>query len=75
MNLKLIIIHIADIFDVYVLHGILDSRLVNYFWDHKWYNNLQDFHMKICEKICMSEWWGEEECFCSYCEKYKDEDI
>jgi len=53
MNIKLILIHMIDMFDNYVLHNILDR-----IWNHQWFDSLQNFHMKICEKICMSNWWG-----------------
>jgi hypothetical protein len=71
-KIKIVLIHMADMFDWYILHNIIDGPLVNYFWEHKWYNSLQDFHMKICTKICMSEWWSEEECNCFHCKKNND---
>lgn len=74
-KIKLILIHLADMFDYYVLHGILDSRLVNYFWNHNWYNSLQDSHMKVCTKICLSEWWGDHNCECKYCKSMQYTDI
>lgn len=74
-KIKLLLIHLADMFDFYVLHYILDGKIVNWFWDHKWYNNLQDAHMKICSKICGSEWWGEHDCNCKYCKSMRYDNI
>lgn len=69
-KIKLILIHLADMFDNYVLHNIFD-RL----WDHHWFDSIQDFHMKICTKICLSEWWDDHKCECKYCQSMQYTDI
>lgn len=71
-KIKLILIHLIDKFDNYVLHRLVDWT---YYSDSMFSNWVFDTSNKICTKICMSEWWGEEECFCKYCETYKHEDI
>ena len=65
-KIKLVLIHLADMFDNYVLHNLAD-RLVNRFWQHEYLFNL---HMRICNKICLSKWWGERTCKCFYCRKF-----
>lgn len=74
-KLKLVLIHIADILDYYILHGLLESRIINWFWNYNWFNKLLDYHMKLCSKICLSEWWGNHSCNCFYCKSMQYDDI
>ncbi len=74
-KIKLILIHLADAFDWYILHNI-DGLLVNWFCDYQWYDKICDLHMKLCHKIVNSEWWGDRDlCNCFYCNGIKYRDI
>ena len=72
-RIKLVFIHWIDKFDNYVLHRLIDQldRLDRY-ETFKWVFSLST---TICTKICMSDWWGEEDCLCKYCISHRDEDI
>jgi hypothetical protein len=72
-RIKLVLIHWIDKFDNYVLHYLIDrlDRLDRY-ETFKWVFSLST---TICTKICLSDWWGKEDCLCNYCKSHRDEDI
>ena len=60
-KIRLLLIHLADMFDFYVLHNTIG------YLDYS--DTIHDFHMRICEKICNSEWWGDHTCTCFHCKR------
>ena len=69
-KVKLVIIHLADMIDYYVLHRIFEGPLVNYLWDNSVYDKMCDYHNRFCTKICLSKWWGDR-CDCRYCKSHR----
>jgi len=45
----------------FIIHCL--DKLDNYVIRHRWH--------WFCNRVANSNWWGEEKCSCSYCERFR----